>query len=111
TLVLYSRSDLVLHWAFPLGETLAGEGFFPSAVGRRGDPSSRWTDEEELLGDDHGDYWGDPRTAVRVARFLGVPVPAGLPSLAPVSRPLPDVSPLPTATIAERDLPARTVGA
>jgi hypothetical protein len=111
TLVLYSRSDAVLHWAFPLGQTLAGEGFFPTAVGRCGDPAQRWTDEAELLGDNHGDYWGDPRTAVQVARFLGVPVPAELPGLEPVSRALPDVSPLPTTAIGARDLPARTLGA
>ena len=35
TLSLYSQDDMVLHWAFPVGESLAGEGFFPVALGRK----------------------------------------------------------------------------
>jgi len=31
---LYSEADRVLHWAFPLGQSLMGEGFFPTALGR-----------------------------------------------------------------------------
>ncbi|HEV2305663.1 MAG TPA: hypothetical protein VGR93_09110, partial [Candidatus Acidoferrales bacterium] len=37
---LYSEADTVLHFAFPLGESAAGEGFFPTAIGRFGQPQS-----------------------------------------------------------------------
>jgi hypothetical protein len=42
--ILYSRSDWVLGWVFPVGEMLAGAGFFPEAVGSNGGPPNTWTD-------------------------------------------------------------------
>ena len=48
TRVLFSKSDTTLHWAFPPGETAAGEGFFPQAVGLFGNPIGLWADRFDL---------------------------------------------------------------
>ncbi len=107
TLALYSRDDTVLHFAFPLGETVAGEGFFPTAVGRFGQPAGVWTDRQELTGDDHGDYWGDPRAAIRVARLLGAVVPWDVEAAAMTGRLLLEAQELPARALGERTLPVR----
>ncbi len=107
TLALYSRDDLVLHWGFPLGETAAGEGLFPTAVGRFGQPPGVWTERQELGGDNHGDYWGDPRAAIRVARLLGVAVPSEIEAAAIADRALPAPPELQTRTISDRALSTR----
>ncbi|MCW4470246.1 alpha/beta hydrolase [Flavobacterium sp. MFBS3-15] len=61
-LSLYSRKDIVLHYAFPAGQTAAGEGFFPIALGR-----ANWTEggslyppvlQKENRDAGHSDYWG-----------------------------------------------------
>jgi len=62
-LSLYSSSDKVLAYAFPIGQTAAPgpEGFFPTALGHE-----LWADSEtpvkltqqEDPGADHSDYWG-----------------------------------------------------
>lgn len=108
TLVLYSRNDRVLHWAFPLGETAAGEGFFPTAVGRFGQPPGAWTERQELAGDDHGDYWADPRAAARVARLLGVAVPREIEAAALAGRKLPAATQVGRRETVTRTTPART---
>jgi hypothetical protein len=54
--VLYSDHDQVLQYAFPIGQTSGGDGFFPSAVGRAGEPAAKW-DGFEAAGYDHGYYW------------------------------------------------------
>jgi hypothetical protein len=104
TLVLYSRDDNVLHWAFPLGEAAAGEGLFPTAIGRFGQPPGVWTERRELAGDDHSDYWGDRRAAVLVAGALGVPVPRTIEAQVLAPRKLPGPTPLAPREIATRDL-------
>ena len=106
TLTLYSRDDNVLHWAFPIGETVAGEGFFPTAVGRFGQPPGVWTERQELAGNDHGDYWSDPRAAVRVARLLGAAVPHDIEPAASAGRKLPPATDVPARAIAARELQA-----
>ena len=62
-LSLYSSSDKVLAYAFPIGQTAAPgpEGFFPTALGHE-----LWADtaapvklaQQEDPGADHSDYWG-----------------------------------------------------
>lgn len=106
TLALYSRDDNVLHWAFPIGETAAGEGFFPTAVGRFGQPPGLWAEREELAGNDHGDYWGDPRAAVRVARLLGAAVPREIGPAAIAGWQLPAAPEVAPREIAARELQA-----
>ena len=74
----FSNSDAVLHWAFPAGETFAGDGFFPQAVGLFGNPLSTWTERFDLQPYNHGDYFRgkgmDDRAARYVAQFLGAAV-------------------------------------
>lgn len=106
TLALYSRDDMVLHWAFPLGETVAGEGFFPTAVGRFGQPPGVWTERQELAGDGHGDYWRDPRAAALVARRLGAAVPWETATAGVAERSLPAATAVPARAIAEREIQA-----
>lgn len=108
TLCLYSRNDLVLHFAFPLGQTAAGEGFFPTAVGRFGQPPGVWSERRELGGNGHSDYWKDPRAALLVARLLGAAVPGEIEAAAIAGRLLPEAPELPTREIGTRELPARS---
>src|SRR4029078_518238 len=61
-LSLYSPDDPVLRYAFPLGQSLAGEGLFPTALGH-----AIWSGAGALThppltqtknrGARHGDYW------------------------------------------------------
>lgn len=114
TLVLHSRSDWVLHYAFPLGQTAAGEGFFPKAVGRDGEPhDGLWSESPQDMGTFdylHGDYWsgkdnGESTTAV--ATFLGGARPRQIAQAAIARRPFTEAPELPSAHLAERALPAR----
>jgi hypothetical protein len=59
-LVLHSRRDKVLRFAFPLGQTVAGEEFLPEALGLEGPPPGMpgRVSERRVAGADHGDYWG-----------------------------------------------------
>jgi len=99
-LVLHSTGDRVLHYAFPLGQTAAGEGFFPTALGRFGPPP--WAPGEHVPVDelDHGEYWGAEVTAYETAKRLDLgPVLARAPE-----RSLPRYD-TPTREMPTRDLP------
>jgi len=111
TRVLYSRRDIVVCLAFPVGQTLAGDGFFPQAVGRDGQPVGAWSERADLAPYGHFDYWRggkkkkpDPRSAREVAAFLGVPVARDLAANELVDHELP-----PPAAPAENSLATRTV--
>lgn len=103
-LSLFSGDDSVLRFAFPIGESLAGGGFFPVALGRR-----RWQGgeaigaprltQDEVVGAGHGDYWGGKEStrdragrAARVSReFLNLgTAPRVLSSRATPERPTVD---------------------
>lgn len=58
--VLHSSDDLVLNLAFPIGQTLAGDGFFPEAIGRHGNipASPGHVDRHRVADAGHSDYWG-----------------------------------------------------
>lgn len=79
-LVLHSTDDKVLHFAFPLGQTAAGEGILPDALGRFGPPPGMpgLVEQEQIAGANHSDYWGQTRkdAAVRANKrageFLGI---------------------------------------
>ena len=116
---LYSLQDMVLHWAFPAGETAAGEGFFPVALGRK-----KWAggsvlvpnmNQQENVGANHGDYWGaDSKNTVaetfaanQVYNFLDIG-PGGIRQVS--ARVLPIVAINRTrTTISGRTLPVRTM--
>jgi hypothetical protein len=100
----FSKGDNVLHWAFPSGETAAGEGFFPQAIGLFGNPAAVWAERFDMQPYDHGHYFvgkgSDDRSARYVAQFLG----AAVPTQPSVSQP--SVNTLPPAN----DIPRRPLG-
>lgn len=59
-LVLHSRRDKVLRFTFPLGQSLADEGFLPEALGLEGPPPGMpgRVSGRRIAGANHGDYWG-----------------------------------------------------
>jgi len=70
--VLHSQSDSVLSSVFGLGQTIARDGWFPEAVGLRGNPQgAHWSRTQKMPAFDHGDYWGELETAELVCRILG----------------------------------------
>jgi len=98
TCVLSSEDDTVLHLAFPPGETVAGDGFFPTAIGRFGQPKDQWHEGQPMPGYGHSDYWQEKATVEPVARFLGQVVPNRLP-----------VSSIGTNSIQTTELPTNTI--
>jgi pimeloyl-ACP methyl ester carboxylesterase len=77
--ILYSPSDTVLHYAFPLGQTATSnifpgdhEGLFPQAVGRFGNPRGVWSLCQGMYKYEHGDYWPRATTSEPVAQFFGI---------------------------------------
>jgi hypothetical protein len=72
TVVLHSEDDNILASFFGLGQTIAGDGWFPEAVGLRGAPQpGSWTRSERMQAFDHGDYWAELDTAALIATVLG----------------------------------------
>jgi esterase/lipase superfamily enzyme len=109
---LYSEADTVLHFAFPIGETAAREGFFPTAVGRYGQPQSDWTAATEMFispsnGYNHGDYWSQPNTIPQISAFFGIPTAAAPASTFIPARALPAPASLAQNQIPSRSLPSR----
>ncbi|WP_376776849.1 alpha/beta fold hydrolase [Rhizobium laguerreae] len=69
--VLCSAADEVLRIAFPLGETFAGEGWMPRAVGRFGEPwGMSWFAVRNMRGFNHGDYWRDHLAPAVISGFM-----------------------------------------
>ncbi|MFZ0701104.1 MAG: alpha/beta hydrolase [Candidatus Acidiferrales bacterium] len=104
---LYSEADTVLHFAFPIGEAAALEGFFPTAIGRYGQPQSNWTAQTEMFispthGYNHGDYWGQPNTIPQISVFLGIPTASAPPSASIAQHTLPT-----PASLAQNQIPSR----
>lgn len=105
---MHSEGDDVLRFAFPIGETAGGDGFFPTAVGRHGGPGATWLATPlmahggHLYG--HSDYWPGAESAAAAAAFLGIPVAGAIPSRGTLRN-----TPAPPATIAARRLGARSI--
>jgi hypothetical protein len=106
--VLFSSSDLVLMIAFRLGETVAGEGFFPEAVGTHGHPNGMWQ-QQNLKGYEHWDYWPSALAALYLGSFLDLPVPVPPPPNMIPLRAGPDERSLPQSDIPARALQARSL--
>lgn len=76
---LYSGNDIVLSWAFPIGQTFASgrEGFFPTALGHE-----RWEsanlplslEQKENPNANHWDYWGWKKTKRKCEVFANTNV-------------------------------------
>ena len=108
--VLHSKGDPVLQWAFPLGETAAGEAFFPTAVGRTGGPANTWHVPLPMAHDgnaySHGDYWPGDESCAAIAFALGGAGDRVTPQNAIAASPG-----LATNGIAFRSTPVRNLGA
>lgn len=107
--VLHSAYDWVLHWTFPEGETLAGEGVLPRAVGRFGEPHALWTWRRDLAPNGHGHYWADARSTTEAVRLVNGPVPAGPEDKRLATRSLPEGAPRASRSLAERRLAVRAL--
>ncbi len=71
--IYHSDRDWVLHYLFPLGQTVSGDTHdrWPEAVGFKGNPEASWTEarrqfRSRMAGYGHGDYWG----SLEIAREL-----------------------------------------
>jgi len=74
--VLFSGKDWVLTRAFRLGQTLAGEGTLPHAVGATGRPPSGFWTGVLPTENSHSGYFGDKNAASEVLRCSAYAVPA-----------------------------------
>jgi hypothetical protein len=110
---LHSEGDNVLRFAFPLGETAGGDGFFPTAVGRHGGPGSTWLTAPQmghagkLYG--HSDYWPGAESAAAAAAFLGIPVAGVVPGRATASHAPVGANAIAGRTVGGRTLPAHAL--
>jgi hypothetical protein len=109
TQVLCSRSDMVLAIAFRAGETAAGEGFFPEAVGRNGNPSGVWSAREFRSGYGHGAYWPTDKTAPLLAKFFGAPVQSAIAENAIPAHEMPEPTVFTSNQLRERNLSRRSI--
>ncbi len=110
-LVLHSRADDVLHYAFPPGELLAGEGL-ATAVGRTGGPAGVWNGGKDMtsLQYGHGSYWVGTESAAQISGLLGMASPNDLVDALLPTRSLPPSRTLPENAISERILKTRSIG-
>jgi pimeloyl-ACP methyl ester carboxylesterase len=106
--VLYSKGDPVLQWAFPMGETAAGEGFFPTAVGRTGGPPNTWHISTPMSHDGqayvHGSYWPGDESSTAAAFALG-----GAPASKTPENVIVSTAPLAENITAMRSIPSRSL--
>jgi pimeloyl-ACP methyl ester carboxylesterase len=108
--VLSSKGDPVLHWAFPVGETAAREGFFPTAVGRFGGPNQTWKASLPMFDAGkpytHGSYWPGDESASAVAVALG-----GAPPRLLATSGIGENAPSPENVVSSRETPIRSLTA
>ena len=103
--VLYSTNDYVLRTAFRIGQTWAGEGFMPEAVGFNGGPETPWSARGDT-GLGHSGYWTHPSTAPATLRAIGHAGPGSLrelPSFQSVRWKLSPAVELPARALNERN--------
>jgi pimeloyl-ACP methyl ester carboxylesterase len=108
--VLSSKGDPVLHWAFPIGETAAREGFFPTAVGRSGGPQQTWRASFPMFDSGkpytHGSYWPGDESSTAAATALG-----GAPARLLATSGIGENVPSPENVVASRETPFRSLTA
>jgi pimeloyl-ACP methyl ester carboxylesterase len=107
--VQYSKGDWVLGLTFPLGETIAKEGFFPSAVGFTGAPPRTWGSAQAMAtatGEPYGhfSYWNGDESCAAVAFALGGAPARPVPVNGLVSHPVPFENVIRTRATAVRSL-------
>ena len=113
TQALFSPADRILQLAFPPGETASGDGFFPEAVGRFGNPPGVWSRSVQMSGYGHSDYWPGGAAmadAPVLASYLDVPVALPPPVNTIPVRALAAPMELRTSILPQRSLPTRVIG-
>ena len=112
---LYSEGDPVLRLAFPIGETVGGDGFFPTAVGRHGGPGATWMVTQQMAHGGnlyaHSDYWAGIESAAAAAAFFWIPVAASVAARGLPAHGLPDVTAIPIRGTPSRAIAARPLAA
>lgn len=107
--VLHSTGDAVLHWAFPLGQTVVGDGFFPTAIGRFGGPGGIWTRSASMAADGglygHSSYWSGVESASAAAGMMGVAVANAVPVTLTPAHVLPPANVINVRSVSARSLP------
>jgi pimeloyl-ACP methyl ester carboxylesterase len=74
--VLHSSSDWALKLWFRFGQTFAGEGHMPEAIGLNGLPHDPgWAGDWQMIGFGHSDYWVSNETAEIIGLALRRHVP------------------------------------
>ena len=79
--VFYSEDDIVLHYAFPAGQTLAAamgyeNEIYLEPVGRHGNPRDVFPQAPvNCSGNGHGSYWNDPKVIWQIADLGGAVLP------------------------------------
>lgn len=110
--VLWSTGDAVLHFAFPIGETAAGDSLFPTAVGRFGQPLNQWVIARQMIYGNknhlygHHDYWKRDETIPAIEQFLDPTVPKDPPKMTISSHMMPPPNELSQTDVAARSLPS-----
>ncbi len=75
---MFSKKDwIVSKLIFGSGSSLAGEGFFPKAVGGTGKPESMWT-ENHSTNLKHSQYWNSTQVVNMLRKMLNFTVPREL---------------------------------
>jgi Alpha/beta hydrolase of unknown function (DUF900) len=69
---LHSTGDRVLEWAFPPGQTISGDGFFPEALGRHGNPLQLTANTQSFNWFGHSDYWFSPYSVAYALSSMGI---------------------------------------
>ena len=105
--MLFSDRDWILAGPFRAGQTIAGEGFSPKAVGSTGRPSGGfWTDVVPTTSG-HSGYFSAPLTAEWIAKLLGQATVRNLPTFVG-----PAITPQPPSSLPAIELDVRSpVGA
>ena len=105
TAVLHSTGDDVLRWAFPPGQTISGDGFFPEALGHNGDPSSLTHNSQAFNWFGHSDYWFSPYSVAYVLSALGLAVDRNVIPSGTANYVAPQANATPSNTTASRSTP------
>lgn len=112
---LHSEGDQVLRLVFPIGETVGGDGFFPTAVGRHGGPAATWLDTQQMAHSGtlygHSDYWAGLESAAAAAAFFWIPIAVSIGDRGTLAHGLPEATAIPIHATPCRAIAARPLAA
>jgi hypothetical protein len=106
TAVLHSTGDKVLEWAFPAGQTISGDGFWPEALGRYGHPQ-QWGHSQAFNWFGHSDYWFSAYSVAYTLSNLNTPADRQIIPNGVADNTLPPPNTTPSYTTPERETPSQ----